>query len=396
MGRNVLILAGLGFALHGVGIQMEAQSGAGWLDPVWAYRSAATITTRSGTALTGHQVHGALDRSFDFRKAKADGNDLRVTTSDETTALGYYSLGNPQAVLAQDQSWETAPPHTLSLVQMSSGGYAYWGYYGLVYGCGGVGLARSNDLVHWTKYSGNPLFLNGRWPSVLKVGSTFYMLYTKDFCATSYINLAASTDGITFTDLKTIVQPQSGIRNQNPNLFYNPNDGQYYIYWYRGDETAAWDIKARSAANIPDLDNTASEVTVIHSTSRLAAPNMLYYNNTYFLSTEVRDNKNEWNVKIYASTSSPTSGFYILPGNPVLANDSACLFQHVLGDLLHVYYCKRTNSTWTVEHRAADLAASRLQFQILDLGKRTIVTLVVIGLFLAFAIFLALRAHWHS
>ena len=30
-----------------------------------------------------------------------------------------------------------------------------------------VGLARSNDLVHWSKYEHNPLWLNARWPSVL-------------------------------------------------------------------------------------------------------------------------------------------------------------------------------------------------------------------------------------
>jgi beta-xylosidase len=317
------------------------------LDPAWAYRNAVTIMNTGEAAITGYHV--TLDRSFGIAKEKRD---------------GYYRLGSPQTVLVKDQPWEAAAPHTLSVVQVNSGRYTYWGYYGLKDGCGGVGLARSNDLVNWTKFSANPLFLNGRWPSVLKVGSTFYMLYEKDFCATTHINLASSTDGISFTNLKTIVQPESGIRNQNPNLFYNPNDGKYYIYWYRGDETTTWEIKARSAANIADLDNTASEVTVIHSPSRLAAPNLLYYNKTYFLSTEVVDSSNKWNVRIYASKSSPTSGFYMLPGNPVLATGSACLFQHVFGAMLHGYYCKHTDSTWTIEHRAADLAAGRLQFHV--------------------------------
>jgi hypothetical protein len=332
--RKVLIVAGLILALHGVAIHAEAPSG------------------------------------------------------PAVSAVGYYNLGRPQTVLVQDQSWETAPPHTLSVLQMNLKGYTYWGYYGLVYDCGGVGLARSNDLVHWTKYSGNPLFSNGRWPSVLKVGSSFYMLYEKDFCATSYIKLATSTDGITFTDLKTIVQPQSGSYNQNPNLFYNPPDGKYYIYWYGGNGTTTWDIKARSATNVADLDNTASEVLVIHSTNVLAAPNMLYYNNTYLLSTEVKNSSNQWNARIYASTSSPTSGFYVLPGNPVLANDAACIFQYVFGTTLHEYDCKRTNSVWAVEHRAADLAAGRLPFQVLDPSKRTIVTLLAIGLTLAILILL--------
>jgi hypothetical protein len=303
-------------------------------------------------------------------------------------ALGYYGLGGPQTVLVRDQSWETVAPHTLSVVQMNSRGYAYWGYYG-INGCAGVGLAWSNDLVHWTKYSGNPLFSNARWPSVLKVGRVFYMLYEKDFCATSYINLATSTDGITFTDLKTIVRPQPGIRNQNPNLFYNPNDGKYYIYWYRGDEATTWDINARSAATIANLDDAASEVTVIHSTRRLASPNVLYYSNTYFLPTEVKDSSNQWNVRVYASAF-PTRGFYILPGNPVLASDSACLFQFIIGDRLHTYYCKRTNSDWTgVDYRTADLAAGRIQFR--DPSKWIIKRLLPLLICL---ISLALWSYW--
>ncbi len=342
LARTVLIVAGSAFVLLDAAIHVEGKSRTGWSDP----------------------------------------------------APGYYRLGSPRTVLVQDQSWEKSPPHTLSVVQVNSGGYTYWGYYGLVYECGGVGLARSKDLVNWTKYADNPLFLNGRWPSVLKVGSSFYMLYTKDFCATSYINLATSSDGITFTDLKTIVQPHPGLLNQNPNLFYNPNDGKYYIYWYRGDETTTWDIKARSATKITDLDNPASEVMVLHSTNRLAAPHMLYYNGTYFLSTEVRDRNKKWGTMIYASTSSPTSGFDVLPGNPVLANDSACFFQHVFGTTLHEFYCKRTDSVWTVEHREADLAAGRLQ--VVDPRKRITIMLLASSVVLAFLILLALRSRRHS
>lgn len=309
-------------------------------------------------------------------------------------APGYYRLGNPQTVLVQDQSWEKSPPHTLSVVEANSGGYTYWGYYGLVYDCGGVGLARSNDLVHWTKYTDNPLLLNGRWPSVLKVGSSFYMLYTKDYCTTSHIQLAASSDGIAFTDLKTIIPPQSGLRNQNPDLFYSPNDGKYYIFWYQGDETTSWNIKARSATKVTDLDEVASEVLVLQSSDRLAAPHMLYYDHTYFLSTEIRDTNKKWNTRIYASTSSPTSGFDILPGNPVLADDSACLFQHVFGTTLHEYYCKRTNSVWAIEHREADLAAGRAQ--IVDPRKRIMIMLLASSVALAFLVLLALRARRHS
>ncbi|HUJ19263.1 MAG TPA: DUF2341 domain-containing protein, partial [Nitrospirota bacterium] len=304
-----------------------------------------------------------------------------------TSVPGYYKLGDPQTVLVQDQAWEATAPHTLSVIQNSSGGHTYWGYYALQdavppanpTSCdpGGVGLAYSSDLNTWTKDSNNPIrlnqspFTNGRWPSVQKVGSTFYMLYTKDFCATSYINLAESIDGVNFVDVKTIVSPQTGYANQNPNLFLNPNDGKYYIYWYRGDGTSLWEIHARSAAT-PDGLDAGPDTVVLSSNVTLAAPNMLYRDGTYFLSTEGRDGAGLWDTLIYSSVS-PTSGFSLLPGNPILANGSACNFQHVIGTELHDYYCKWSGSAWTIEHRVADLNAGRLLFsnQAIDPGRWT-------------------------
>ncbi|MGD1991551.1 MAG: DUF2341 domain-containing protein, partial [Anaerolineae bacterium] len=138
------------------------------------------------------------------------------------TATGYYSLSVAQTVLVQDQSWEGTAPHSLSVIEYNQDGYQYWGYYGLASGAGGVGLARSNDLATWDKYSENPLFLNGRWPSVIKAGDTLYMMVTKDYAADSYVALYTSTNGIDFTLAETVVAAESGNRNQNPNLFYNP------------------------------------------------------------------------------------------------------------------------------------------------------------------------------
>jgi len=307
-----------------------------------------------------------------------------------TTLNGYYTLGNPQTVMVQDQGWENSAPHTLSVVQPDPGvnnGHTYWGYYGLqgrdsngVCDPGGVGLAYSNDLVNWTKdTTNNPLFLNGRWPSVRKINSTYYMFYTRDFCATSYIKLATSSDGVSFSDVKTIVSPQDTLRNQNPDFFFNPNDGKYYLYWYHGhettDSTAYWEIHVRSA-NTPEGLDTAPEIVVLHSDNTLAAPHMLYLNGTYFLSTEILDISNNWAVLVYSS-SSPTSGFTLLPGNPVLAGDplnasgAACMFQYVFGNTLHEYYCMLNGTTWTLDHRTADLTAGRtlIQEQTLDAGK---------------------------
>ncbi|MGZ3607112.1 MAG: DUF2341 domain-containing protein, partial [Syntrophales bacterium] len=414
-----------------------AQSAGGWLDPQWSNREIVTVTNSGGALLSNFQVHVALDGAFDFTKAKSDGSDIRFTSDDGVTlvpfwmetwdavnhtasmwakvpavstagttlymyygnsaaasvsngnatfeffddfdagdgppTLGYYNLGAPKTELVQDQPWETAAPHTMSVVQNNSGGYAYWGYYGLQQTCGGVGLALSNDLVNWVK-DPNPLFLNGRWPSVVKVGNTFYMLYTKDYCTTSYIVLAESSDGINFTDVKTIVSPQGGLRNQNPNLFYNPNDGKYYIYWYNGNDFDNYYIRARSAPTIESLDNPASETVVLQSVFVLAAPDMMFHDGTYFLSAESRDINGHWDTLVYTSTT-PTDGFTLLPDNPILADGGACMFQHIFATNLHVYYCKQDSGTgiWTLEHRDADLTKGRplvqVQHGVLDSNK---------------------------
>src|SRR5437867_1845638 len=54
----------------------------------------------------------------------------------------------------------------LSVLELKRDGFRYWGWYGLNEGKG-IGLARSNDLVNWTKYAHNPLLTNARWPSVI-------------------------------------------------------------------------------------------------------------------------------------------------------------------------------------------------------------------------------------
>ena len=60
-----------------------------WYDPAWAIRRPITINN-SGSALTNYQVLVALNSSFDFTHAQADGADLRVTASDGTTALSFW------------------------------------------------------------------------------------------------------------------------------------------------------------------------------------------------------------------------------------------------------------------------------------------------------------------
>ncbi len=71
-------------------------------------------------------------------------------------SIPYLRLTTPKHVLIDAQAWEgNEYPHTMSVLEMNRDGFRYWGWYGLNDGRG-IGLARSNDLVHWTKYSKNP------------------------------------------------------------------------------------------------------------------------------------------------------------------------------------------------------------------------------------------------
>jgi hypothetical protein len=179
-----------------------------------------------------------------------------------------------------------------------------------------------------------------------------------DYCTSPQLVLATSTDGITWTDVKTLVtanylgQPN----NHNPHLWHNPNNDQFYLYWYNGNNSNVFNIMTRSASSPEGLDNAAGETTILTSTTVLAAPNMLYYNGTYFLSTEIIDNQGEWAIVVHGSQTSPTTGFSVLPNNPVLASGSACMFQHIFGTTLHVYYCKIDGGVWRVDHRSAPLS----------------------------------------
>ena len=150
-----------------------------------------------------------------------------------TAGIPYLKLTAPRHVLPDAQPWEGKEfPHTMSVLEWKRGGFRYWGWYGLNEG-GGCGLARSNDLVNWTKYEQNPLLTNARWPTVLehadpKHPELLYLAFTRDYdTPTSYIVLGTTSDGIHITQVKTMVQPVTNQRNQNPNLFRDPRNHRF-------------------------------------------------------------------------------------------------------------------------------------------------------------------------
>ena len=213
----------------------------------------------------------------------------------------------------------------------------------------------------------NPLFTgNGeRWPSVYKDGTTYYMVHTMNYGSGSYLVYRTSTDGLNWSTPTTIIQDATN--NQNPSLFHDPHNGQYYLYWYRGG--GGWNIMSRTASTVAGLVS-APNVLLINSSTTLAAPQMMYYDGVYYLSTEILEGV--WKVRMYAGTS-PEGPFTVLPGNPVLDDGCACLFQHLIDEMIYEYYCKQTTGTWTLDMRVVDPSTGRLLYEegVLDGTKWT-------------------------
>jgi len=309
--------------------------------------------------------------------------------ASNTGAITYLETTVPRQIDLAPQLWEgDQQPHTLSVVEMNRGGFKYWGWYGLNAGRG-MGLARSNDLLHWTKYEQNPLWTNARWPTVLKGAdpkhpNRLYFAITRNYDTVkqfpqpgqnsnakvmgSYIVLAESNDGIHLKETKVLVKPAIDLRNQNPDLFHDPKSGFFYLTFYRGNDIDSFDIVSKHAARIADLDK-APERVLMHAADTLAAPDLFYVAHAgpqnqgiYYLATEIDLNRygapsrEEWQTAVFASES-PDGDFKPVAGNPVFKNDRACLFQHELDGKYYGFMSHLDHITeqWVMEEVEAPL-----------------------------------------
>jgi hypothetical protein len=296
-------------------------------------------------------------------------------TPPQETNVSYLKLTTPRHVLAEAQAWEDNEfPHTLCVLELKRGGFRYWGWYGLNEGRG-IGLARSNDLVNWTKYEGNPLWTNARWPSVLQKAdpqhkNTLYFAITRDYDSpSSHIVLASSEDGIHLKEEKVLVPAVSNQRNQNPNLFHDPKSGRFFLTFYRGNDHDHFEIVSKNAARMQDLDKAAEKI-LMQADETVAAPTLLYLKNgsnpsggkgVYFLATEIYphrytdDPEGEWQVKVFAGNS-PDGNFEPVIGDPVLRGQRACLFQHVFNNRFFGFDCHLDSPDhWVLEETEASL-----------------------------------------
>jgi len=294
-----------------------------------------------------------------------------------TASIPYLSLSAPQQILDVPQRWEgDQQPHTLSVVELNRDGYQYWAWYGLNQGRG-MGLARSNDLVHWTKYSDNPIWLNARWPSVLKVRDSFghtvlYFAITRDYdMPSSHIVLAKSTDGIHLKEVGVLVKTVTGQRNQNPNLFHDPRSGKFFLTFYRGNDHDDFSLVSKSASTIQGLAS-APEKLLMHTSTTVAAPTLLYVPNggaedhgVYYLATEIYPGRyskdgSGWQVKVFYSDR-PDGQFRPVADNPVQSGDRACMFQFIFDGKFYGYQSHLNTKTdkWEMEVVTAALLRKR-------------------------------------
>lgn len=265
-------------------------------------------------------------------------------------------------------TWDEDAVHTFSIVEANKDGYRYWGYYALDHyekdpHIRKGGLARSNDLMNWEKYEYNPIILkNCRWPTVAYQDGVFYMFYAEyNEANDSRIVMASSQNGIDFEDTQVVVPYVKGEQNQNPFIYIDPNDNNFYLFYYNGTERAEdspkWNVHVKRSKTAHGLVNANSN-EVLSADATLAAPSVAYYKGTYYMLVEEFDiPKDKWVTNAFYSNK-VDRGYKRVTNNPILEDNDACAFQYVLDGQLHATYS-----------HCLDLANSKWNLRIISMEK---------------------------
>lgn len=268
----------------------------------------------------------------------------------------YPSLSESQLVFQGDSGkWDQNKVHTFSVVKANKDGYKYWGYYGLAYYRDNAvlrkaGLARSNDLIHWDKFEGNPIIPNDcRWPTVIYQNKVFYMFYAEyDTTYSSQIVMVTSKDGKNFQNKIVVVPRVNGVQNQNPFIYHDKKDKNYYLAYYNGTERhkdstqRIWNLNIIKSKDLMKLKD-AKPKTLMSSHDVLAAPSIAYYNKKYYLLAEASA-KGKWSDKwvTLGYVSDKPDGDYKEVNNnnnpPIFYDNDACAFEYVLNKDLYIFY----------------------------------------------------------
>lgn len=264
----------------------------------------------------------------------------------------YPAIANKSIILEGDKcSWDANSVHTFSIVEANKGGYKYWAYYALDHynerdaHIRKAGLARSNDLENWEKYENNPIINNNcRWPTVVFANETFYMFYAEyNDDVDSRIVMRTSKNGLDFGEMTVVAPYVKGEQNQNPFIYFNENDKNFYLFYYNGTERAEsnrkWNIMVKKSKNVVKL-NDSKPYEVVSSLETLAAPSVAYYKGTYWLLVEEFNNSkamDRWVTNAFYSDK-VDKNYKRVSNNPILSDNDACAFQYVFNNELYVSF----------------------------------------------------------
>jgi predicted GH43/DUF377 family glycosyl hydrolase len=185
-------------------------------------------------------------------KNGVDGIGL-VTSTDGVTWTRYAQ--NPVLLRGNYGTWESGSANEQWVVY-EGGEYKMW-YSGQMYSVlnktilgYAIGYATSPDGIHWTKYSGNPVFAHGppgafdeKWvfrPMVIATASSYTMYYIGDNAAGDHsVGRASSSDGIHWSRTGTVPLPSSSWDSH----FHWPTSviaiGGQYLMAYSGNSAGA-------------------------------------------------------------------------------------------------------------------------------------------------------------
>lgn len=174
--------------------------------------------------------------------------------------------------------------------------------------------------------------------------------------------MLTSKDGIHFNNKTVVVKREFGTQNQNPFIYFNKQDGYFYLAYYHGVEKSNdrplvgrqginkkadtgkkienyWQIRIRKSKTIEGLKNARPKI-LLKSSYTIASPSIAFYNNKYYLLIEsIKEGQwdNKWVTLAYESDT--IDGEYKkLANNPLLADNDACAFQYVFDNELYIFY----------------------------------------------------------
>lgn len=184
-----------------------------------------------------------------FKMWYSSSSSIGLATSTDGLVWNRYHANPVFQASGTEGAFDKLYANRADIYKSGSVYYMYYnGFNGQQSGVGKIGLATSSDGINWTRYANNPILTVGTgWEdfslynaSVVKVGSTWYMLYEgkglSDY--TQIIGLATSTDGYTWTKYSgnPIIRkgfPTGSSYAAAPNLIYN--DGKFYT-WIMGSD----------------------------------------------------------------------------------------------------------------------------------------------------------------